>query len=169
MVTISGNVSYCSGNPRPVPYVTLNLSGDGTASAVTDGSGNYQLPAMPAGGNYTVTPAGLRNLMPVVDPKPDTGDALLVQAHFQSGGTLLSGCQELAAHTTGNMTVDVGDALAIQQFFSNLPLAPNNLTGQWRFIPAQRNYTPLSTDQSSQNYDSYVLGDATGAVVFPTP
>jgi hypothetical protein len=148
--------------------VTLNLSGDGSGSAQTDNSGNYQLNSI-AAGNYTLIPAGLRDLMPVIDPKPDTGDAQLVQAHFQSGGTLLTGCQELAAHVTGNMTVDVGDALAIQQFFANNPLAPNNGTGKWRFMPAQRTYTPLSSDQSNQNYDSYVLGDVTGAVVFPTP
>jgi hypothetical protein len=158
---------YCSGSPRPVPNITLSLSGDTTNSAVTDASGNYTLSSVPVGGNYTVAPTPLRDLMPVVDPAPNIGDALRIQQHFNSGGTLLSGCQEQAAHTTGGATVNIGDALAVAQFFNNT-VGSGNLTGQWRFIPPNRTYPNLSTNMSGQDYDTYVMGDVTGNVIFPT-
>jgi hypothetical protein len=40
----------------------------------------------------------------------------------------------------------------------------NVRTGQWRFNPAQRDYMPLSGNQSAQNYDAYVVGDPLGQV-----
>src|SRR5205823_13612575 len=57
-INISGTISYCS-NPslNPVPGVILTLTGDAGGSALSDGSGNYTLPSLPSGGNYTVTPS----------------------------------------------------------------------------------------------------------------
>src|SRR5439155_6479234 len=54
---ISGTISYCSNPSVPaVPGVTVTLSGDASGATSTDGSGNYTLLSVPAGGNYTVTP-----------------------------------------------------------------------------------------------------------------
>jgi hypothetical protein len=92
-----------------------------------------------------------------------------VQQHLQSGGTLLTGCAELAAHAAGNPTVTIADALAIQQFVINIPFGANNLTGKWRFIPPQRTYSSLSGTQPNENYSAYIIGDVMGTVVFPTP
>ena len=46
--------SYCSNPvPGPVSNVTLTLTGTMSGSALSDGSGNYQFLALPAGGSYT--------------------------------------------------------------------------------------------------------------------
>ena len=51
--TISGQVTLSGGSG--VSGVSISASGSQNASATTDANGLYSLPALPAGGNYTVT------------------------------------------------------------------------------------------------------------------
>jgi len=51
---ISGKVGDQSG--KELPGITVNLTGARQATTMTDGSGNYQFTAVPAGFDYTVTP-----------------------------------------------------------------------------------------------------------------
>jgi hypothetical protein len=55
LATISGQVTLSGGGPYG--GATITLSGSQSASATTDGSGNYTF-SVPTGGSYTVTPAG---------------------------------------------------------------------------------------------------------------
>ncbi len=154
-----------------MPNVTLNLTGDATTSTQSDGSGNYQFSSLASGGTYTVTP-GRSDLPPGLGTTGvNTADALLVQKHFLSGGTLLTGCALAAARTNANNLGDpnTSDALFIQQFFlfSPNPLPTSNRAGQWRFNPVSRTYPGVNSDQASQNYDAYALGDVNGDLTIP--
>ncbi|HMG74860.1 MAG TPA: LamG-like jellyroll fold domain-containing protein [Pyrinomonadaceae bacterium] len=154
---ISGHVDYCISPSADVPGVTINVSGSQTTSTTTNSSGNYSINLV-AGGNYTLTPTKTA-LFPTA-PGIDTADVIAAQHHFL-GFTTLNGCALTAADADGDSTVDTVDPLAIQRFF----LGHNSGTGhvgEWRFNPANRPYSNLTTSQSSQNYDALVIGDITG-------
>src|SRR5437879_12809973 len=87
---ISGTISYCS-NPSlpPVAGVTLTLSGSGSGSTLSDGSGNYQFSSLTPGGSYTVTSANAA-LAPG-SAGINTVDVVATQRHFLQIA-LLTGC-----------------------------------------------------------------------------
>jgi len=156
-VSISGTLSYCSSpSLNPVPGVTLALTGDGTGSTVSDGSGNYILSSVASGGNYTVTPTkaaltpGANNI--------DTIDVIAAQRHFLNIGTPLSGCRLIAADVNGANGVDTVDVIAIQRFFLALTSGTAN-TGKYQFTPVNRSYPGVTSDQTGQNYNGLILGD----------
>ena len=92
----------------------------------------------------------------------NTVDVLAAQRHFTSCLTdpakCLTGCRLIAAEVTGNNTVDTVDVIAIQQFFLGLSTGIGNV-GQYKFIPANRSYSGVITNQTGQNYDALILGD----------
>jgi hypothetical protein len=154
---ISGTTTYCS-NPAlpPVPGVTLSLTGDASGSTSSDGSGNYTLSAVPAGGNYTVTPS--KTALSPGSPGITTVDVVAIQRHFLSIGTPLSGCRLTAADVNNSATVDTVDVVATQRFFLFLSTGIANV-GKYQFTPANRTYSGVTTDQTGQNYDTIVFGD----------
>ena len=160
-INISGALSYCP-NPVPAPEqnVTLTLSGSASSSTTSDSSGNYMFSALPGGGSYTVTPT--KNPLAPGSAGINTVDVLAAQRHFTSCLTdpakCLTGCRLIAAEVTGNNTVDTVDVIAIQQFFLGLSTGIGNV-GQYKFIPANRSYSGVITNQTGQNYDALILGD----------
>lgn len=154
---ISGTTTYCS-NPSvpPVPGVTLALTGTASGSTTTDGSGNYTLSAVPAGGNYTVTPSKA-SLTPG-GPNITTVDVVAIQRHFLVIGTPLSGCRLTAADVNNSSTVDTVDVVATQRFFLALTTGIANV-GKYQFAPVNRTYSGVTTDQTGQNYNTLVFGD----------
>jgi len=156
-INISGAVTSCwNAVPGPVPNVTLTLTGDSTASALSDGSGNYVLSSLAAGGSYSVTAT-----KPALTPGSagiSTVDTIAVQRHFFGLGPPLSGCRLTAADVNGDGTVDTVDAIAIQRFFLGGSTGIGNV-GMYQFSPANRNYPEVVTDQAAQNYDMLVFGD----------
>ena len=157
MITISGSNSYCPNpNPNPVPNVTVNLTGDATASTLTDGSGNYTFSSLPSGGTYTVTLT--KTALTPGSSGIDTVDAIAGQRHFLGVGTPLSGCRLAAADVNGDATVNTADIVAIQRFVLGATSGTANV-GKYKFIPASRTYPGVVSDQTGQNYDTMVLGD----------
>ena len=153
---IAGNVSYCSNPvPGPIPNVTLTLTGSASVITLSDSSGNYMLPA-PAGGNYTVTPTK----SPVLPTSNaiNTIDVVAVQRHFLHIGTPLSGCRLTAADVNGDVSINTIDVVAIQRFYLALTTGIANV-GNYHFIPANRTYQGIITNQPNQNYDTLVFGD----------
>jgi hypothetical protein len=138
-----------------VPNVTLNLTGDATASAVTDGSGNYQFSSLTSGGSYTVTPA--KSALAPGSAGITTVDMVATQRHFLNLA-LLSGCRLIAADVNGDTAINTVDIIAIQRFFLGLSTGIAN-TGQYQFTPANRTYPGIVSDQTGQNYDTLVFGD----------
>src|SRR5439155_15712770 len=134
--------------PGPVPNVTLNLTGDATASTMTDGSGNYQFSSVATGGSYDVTPSKAGRTPGSTGI--NTVDVIATQRHFLNIGTPLSGCRLTAADVNGDSLVDTVDVIAIQRFFLGLSTGIAN-TGKYRFTPTNRSYLGLVTDQTAQH------------------
>ena len=161
-VLISGSVTYCSNPvPGPVPNVTLTVTGDTGGSTLTDGSGNYLL-SLFSGGNYTVTPT--KTALAPGSTGIDTVDVVAIQRHFLSLGTPLSGCRLFAADVNGINGVDTVDVIAVQRFFLGLTTGIANV-GKYQFNPTNRGYSGIVTNQTGQNYDSLVFGDAANSYV----
>ena len=162
-VSISGVISYCSNPLAPVvPGVTLNLTGDVTLSVQSDVSGAYQFSSLAHGGNYTVTPTKAA-LIPG-STGIDTVDAIGTQRQFLGLGTPLSGCRLAAANVNGIGGVDTVDVIALQRFFLGFSTGIAN-AGKYQFAPVSRNYSPLNTNQTAQNYDTFIYGDVTTSFV----
>lgn len=160
---VSGAISYCS-NPSlaPVSAVTLTLAGSAGGSTSSDASGNYLFPSLTSGGNYTVTPS--KAALPPGFASINTIDVIAVQRHFLTIGTPLSGCRLTAADVNGVNGVNTVDVIAIQRFFLSLTSGLAN-TGKYQFIPVNRSYTPLTTNQTGQNYDGLIFGDVASPFV----
>jgi hypothetical protein len=54
--------------------------------------------------------------------------------------------------------VNTVDVIAIQRFYLGLSTGIANV-GKYRFIPVNRSYTGVITDQTAQNYDTLIFGD----------
>ena len=156
-ISISGTAVYCS-NPSssPVPNVTMTLTGTMGGSTLTNGSGNYAFSSLTAGGAYTVTPA--KTALTPGSAGINTVDVLAAQRHFLVIGTPLSGCRVTAADVNGDSAINTVDVLAIQRFFLGRTTGIANV-GQYQFIPANRTYSGIVTNQTAQNYDTLVFGD----------
>ena len=73
-------------------------------------------------------------------------------------GTPLSGCKLLAADVNGVGGINTVDVIAIQRFFLVLSTGIANV-GKYSFTPVNRSYTPLTTNQTAQDYSGIVFGD----------
>lgn len=160
---ISGTMSYCS-NPvsASVPNVTLTLTGSATGSTLSDGSGNYSFTGLFTGANYTVTPT--KASLPPGSTGINTVDVIAIQRHFLTLGTPLSGCRLTAADVNGINGVDTVDVIAVQRFFLGLSTGIAN-TGKYNFNPVTRSYSPLTSNQTGQDYDTLIFGDVASGFV----
>ena len=67
--------------------------------------------------------------------------------NYLLGFTSLSDCQMIAADVDGNAIVDETDRDII---FAYIMGGPAHFIEQWRFIPEQRCYTPLSANETNE-------------------
>jgi hypothetical protein len=156
MVSVSGNVSYCSDpNLAPVPNVTLTVNGDTTTSVVSDTLGDYLFPALEAGWSYTVTPT--KNGRVPGSSGITTEDVIAIQQHILQI-TPLTRCRLQAADVNGDNGVNTVDRIAVERFYLGMTTGTANV-GRYRFAPANRTYPTILTDQTDQNYDTLVFGD----------
>jgi len=96
----------------------------------------------------------------------NTVDVIAIQRHFLNLGTPLSGCRLTAADVNSVNGVDTVDVIATQRFFLGLTTGIAN-TGKYQFSPLNRVYSPLTTNQVSQNYDAVIFGDVASPFVAP--
>jgi len=160
--SISGTISYCSLPVRPVPNVTLTLAGSVSGSTLSDGSGNYQFSSLASGGSYIVTPT--KAALAPGSTGINTVDAIATQRHFLNIGTPLSGCTLTAADVNIDTSINTVDVIALQRFFLGLSTGIAQ-TGNYKFTPVSRSYTPLTSNQTGQNYDTVVYGDVASSFV----
>lgn len=158
-IVISGTITYCSNpvpDPDPVAGVTLSLTGSASGSTTTDSAGNYLFSALTSGGTFFITPSKADRAPG--SPGIDTVDLVAVQRHFLHLGIPLAGCRLTAADVNNDSNVNTVDVVAIQRFFLGSPVGFGN-TGKYQFIPSNRTYSNLTSNQPGQNYDSLILGD----------
>jgi len=160
MVSISGSASSCSNTiPGPVPNVALTLNGSMSGSTSSDSSGNYQFSSLLGGGSYTVTPT--KSAVVPGNSRINTVDMIAIQRHYLQL-TVFTGCRLAAADCNGDGVVNTVDAIAIQQFFF---AHPSVNIGKYRFNPASRSYSGITSDQTAQNYDTFIIGDVASPFV----
>jgi len=151
---ISGTVTYCAASPvRQVPNATLNLTGTQQTNATTNASGFYQISGL-VPGNYTLTPVKTGAVSGI-----SGFDAALV-AQYAAGLITLSSCQQTAADASNNGSVTTFDAALIAQTVAGIQNP--GIAGTWKFVPANRTYANVSTDQTNQNFDAILVGDVSG-------
>jgi hypothetical protein len=120
--------------------------------------------SLASGGSYTVTPT--KTALTPGSTGISTTDVIAAQRHFL-GTVLLVGCRLTAADVNASGGVNTQDVIAIQRFFLGLTTGIAN-TGKYQFTPEGRSYPAISMNQTLQNYDALVLGDAaTGFVHRP--
>ena len=96
-----------------------------------------------------------------------TVDAIAVQRHYLQQGTPLSGCQLTAADCAPVFgLINTADVIAIQRFFLTYTTGIGNV-GKYQFGPMNRSYSPLTTNQTDQNYDAIVFGDVASPFAVP--
>jgi hypothetical protein len=143
---------------------TVTLVGTSGGSTITDSSGNYSFTGLTLGGSYTVTPS--KAARPAGSSGITTTDVIAVQRHFL-GISPLTGCRLQAADcATPFGTINTADVIAIQRFFLGLSTGIGNV-GKYSFIPSSLSYSPLTSDQTGQNYSTIVFGDVASPFANP--
>jgi len=141
----------------------MTLTGSSGDSTLTDALGNYTLSGF-TGGNYTVTPTKADR--PPGSYGINTVDVVAVQRHFLAI-SLLTGCRLTAADCAPPpLVINTIDVIAIQRFYLVYTTGTGNV-GNYQFNPMNRSYSPLTTNQTDQNYNAIVFGDV--ATPFAVP
>jgi hypothetical protein len=155
--SISGTVRYGATNVgQPDTFVTgvsLDVTGSESSSTVSDDDGIYQLSNL-AGGNYTVTPSKIGEVKGI-----NSLDASRIQQHLV-GLTTLTPNQLIAADVDNNGVVNSLDAARIQQYL--VQISSENIIGQWKFVPGNRQYNALADNASGQDYQAVLVGEVSG-------
>jgi hypothetical protein len=164
LISISGSVNYCS-NPslNPLPGVMMTLTGSASGTATSDGTGNYSISGLAAGGSYTVTPT--KAARTPGSAGITTVDVLATQRHYLGISIIPAGCRLAAADVNGDTNVNTTDVVAIQRFFLGLTTGTANV-GQFVFSPANRTYPAVGGNQATQNYDARILGDVVASFAY---
>jgi uncharacterized repeat protein (TIGR01451 family) len=155
--SISGAMRYgitdAGQSPATISGVNLNTTGTAVLSAISNAAGAYQLSNL-SGGNYTVTPSKSGEIKGI-----NSLDATRIQQH-RVGLITLTPNQLIAADTDGSGAVNSLDATRIQQ--RAVGITAQNIIGQWKFVPANRQYNALGSNQSGQDYQAVLVGEVSG-------
>ncbi|MDQ4121472.1 MAG: hypothetical protein M3209_08510 [Acidobacteriota bacterium] len=161
VASVGGSVVYGTNPAKYVPNVLLTLSGDHSRTVLTNSAGTYSLPNLLAGGQYTVTPSKTGNASGIT-----AFDATMVLRHVAANGqgaSALSPNQLLAADTDGVGGVTAFDATLILRYVAaNGTNANAGQTGNWKFSPASRVYSPLLNSPANENYTGILIGEVDG-------
>ncbi len=172
-VNISGSAFLCAAAvPTPTPNValsnvTMTLTGTSSGTTSTDGTGFYQFSGLLGAGNFTITPTKARRL--TGSPGINTVDVVAEQNHAL-GRVFLTGCRLTAGDCAGTVGITTVDVLAVQAFALGRTVpAQLGTVGIHIFSPTARTYTPLSTSQTNQNFDTIIIGDVANPIATPPP
>jgi len=160
--TISGRVTYADPG-TPVKNTTMSLSAPSftTRVTVTDVNGDYSFTGVPVGNNYTVTPS-----KPGDANNIESFDAAKV-ARFVAGLDVPTANQVIASDADNDGILTSFDAVLIARFVAGLP--NTGIVGTWKFVPVNRTYTALATNQTNQNYTAILVGETSGNWVASIP
>lgn len=153
-LSISGTITYTL-TGGPVSGATVDLSGPHDTSATANTSGAYTLAANQTG-SYVAVLAKQGDIRSAISSL----DATRILQHITTAITL-SEAQRIAADVDLDGAITPLDAGRIARYVASLSgdLAS---VGRWTFSPQSRSYASLTSDQSAQNFGSYLYGDVSG-------
>ncbi|MDQ4120907.1 MAG: dockerin type I domain-containing protein [Acidobacteriota bacterium] len=168
--SINGTVFYAitplNQPQKTVSGVIISASGDSSASDTTDSAGNYSVENLTVGGEYMVSAAKTGDLNGIT-----AFDATMILRHVAAGGqgnNALSVNQQKAADTDADNSVTAFDATQILRFVAaNGPNANTGQTGNWKFLPATRNYQSLGNSLTGEHYEALLIGEVDGDWMAP--
>jgi autotransporter-associated beta strand protein len=159
--SLAGTVSYYSGT-RNVRNTGLSLVGVGVQHTVSDANGLFSFADIPTGA-YTLTLTKDNDVTAITAYDA----ALVLQA--AAGLITLSPNQVLAADVNRNGTVSAMDAAYILEEAVGLLSVPFPGSGKiWDFVPSNRTYSLLNSNQTDQDFTAVLLGDVSGNWAPPT-
>jgi CSLREA domain-containing protein len=155
---ITGTVAYgnATGSPTPrfVSGVLLTAAGSPTVSATTSTLGTYTLGGFGSGA-YTVSPTKVGDANGI-----SSFDAGLV-AKYVAGLQPLTVNQLIVADVSGNGTLSSFDSAQIARYTAGLN-SNFGASGNWVFIPANRMYSSVNSNLTSQDFIALLMGDVSG-------
>ena len=166
---INGQILYFH---TPYPYISnasIQLSGAESATITSNTNGEYEFTDLLID-NYSVTPAKSDDTKNSITPY----DASLILRHHV-GAVLLSPYQLVAGDVSNNGDVTPYDASFLLRYYvgsiTSFPVGtdwtfiPHDFLideTNWSQSPRSRNYNPLTSDQSNQDFFGIVFGDVSG-------
>ncbi len=157
--SLSGHVSYYSNNVR-VPRVELDMSGDEMRNTTVSDSGTYVFSDVKGEEAITVTPAKQKG-EDIKKGVISAYDAALT-ARYTVGLETLTENQKKAADVDESGTVDIVDVVQIARAAVGLPGIFASHVGEWRFLPALREYPRMIDNYGDGNFAAIALGDVSG-------
>ncbi|MEZ4939679.1 MAG: hypothetical protein R3D58_02360 [Saprospiraceae bacterium] len=164
----SGSIKWEHMTSSGVENATVNLTGAGTGSDLTDASGDYQISIPDISGSFELRPEKNINynngLM--------VNDALAIQQHLTGNLPITNAFKMIAADVNCSNSVSTFDALLIKQGLLSNPQVSAFFTKSWRFVP--QSWTPVlppwgfpeaieltsvTTDQFNQDFYGIKIGD----------
>jgi hypothetical protein len=155
---IGGIIRYFFGqNPVAVPGVSISGDGAVALNSTSDQSGIFNMLGFGAGA-YTLTASktggtGIASISAL--------DASAI-AQFTVGLISLTANQQIAADVTNDGSISALDASRIAQYSVGLTLPAGDLTGTWKFVPASRSYSSVTSSLTGQDFIAILMGDVTG-------
>jgi hypothetical protein len=170
--SISGRVtSPAPVGATPVSGVTIKVSGGTTYSTTTDASGNYTIPNLPAGRNYTITASKTNYAFTPVSRtisglsanqvninfsgKDTTVPTYIISGQIMRGTQVLQGMPvKLSGSFTGTIRTDAQGKYSFKNVQKgNYTVTPTATS--YTFTPTNRSFTGLSANQTADFQATY--------------
>lgn len=156
--SLAGTVRYFFGQtPVAVPGVNLSATGSQNASGTSASNGTYSVTGLSSGA-YTLTPSKTGGATTTAISALDASTV----AQYSVQLITLTANQQIAADVTNDGTISALDASRIAQWSVGLTLPAGDLTGTWKFVPANRTYAAVTEALTGQDFTAVLMGDVTG-------
>jgi len=177
-LTFSGTILWEHDDASGVQDATVQLSGAGTGSGLTNNDGDYQISVPLINGDYTLKPVKSTNKINGVT----VGDALAIQQHLTGfmPNPITDPYKLVAGDVDKSNYLSTYDALLIKQVILNNALAHNVFNTDWRFVvashslglppwgfPEQIDLIAVNGDQSGLDFTGIKLGDVVSGYADP--
>ncbi len=168
---ISGTIVWEQDDVSGVKDATVNITGAGMGSQLTDVAGVYSV-TIPVGGNFTITPVKNINLLNGVT----AADAMAIQRHITNIVSITDPYKLVAGDVNKSNGVTTVDASLITQSIMGNPAALAKFNASWRFVPSAHTMamppwgfpenitlTGASNAQLNKDFVGMKIGDVDGS------
>ncbi|MCP4570011.1 MAG: T9SS type A sorting domain-containing protein [FCB group bacterium] len=144
---VAGGITYYDPTLRPIPDVTVDLSGDAATTTYTNVDGDYLFADLLAG-LYTITPSRSAD-----DSGTSIADAIMIQRHLAFLEPFDTPYEMIAADVNLSNTVSVADAVLVEMYLAMLMDLPS---GNWIFVDQSYGLTMGNWFTAPQSMDIVV-------------